>query len=125
MQKLVTIQFNEEEDENTKSKRRSCPSCRKVLSNSSNPVMAKSCGHVLCHSCVTQFLIPSGKGSKPDPETPIMCYVCDMPVSAIPPKADAPKGALPPGLVLLKSEGTGFSARGGNTVEKSSVGFQC
>lgn len=123
MQKLITIDFHEDEDESTKAKRCICPSCRKVLSNASTPVMAKQCGHVLCYNCVEKFLLPSARNKGAEGEALLACYVCDVPSK--PAKADVPKGTLPPGLVMLRSEGTGFSARGANAVKRTGVGFQC
>ncbi|KAG5983090.1 hypothetical protein E4U55_000846 [Claviceps digitariae] len=132
MQRLVTIQFQEDEEiSNSSNKRRSCPSCLKVLTNSSSPVMMQQCGHVMCLSCVKRLLIPSKTkdvaAASPAHEPPMVCYVCDSPVldkSVTQPQPET-SPSLPKGLVLLKSEGTGFSARGSNTVEKSGVGFQC
>ncbi|KND92641.1 Nitric oxide synthase-interacting protein [Tolypocladium ophioglossoides CBS 100239] len=126
MQKLVTIHFNEEAQPTSQDKRRTCPSCLKALSNSSNPVMTEQCGHVLCMSCVKKFLIPPSKSSTAEAEAPMMCYVCDTPVEPkSSKKTTGSNSSLPPGLVMLKSEGTGFSARGSSTVEKSGVAFQC
>ncbi|KAL3959089.1 hypothetical protein ACCO45_007251 [Purpureocillium lilacinum] len=82
LHKLITVNFKEETDPSTRDERRICPSCLKALSNSSNAVMTEQCGHVLCMSCVKKFLLPSKKGSKAeDDESPIMCYVCDTPVT--------------------------------------------
>jgi nitric oxide synthase-interacting protein len=126
MQKLVTVQFDEDEDPNTMMKRRVCPSCRKVLTNASSPVLAKQCGHVVCHNCIEKFLLPTaGKKKDEDAETPLACYVCDTPLPPAPEGKSPVKGALPVGLVMLRSEGTGFSARGTNAVKKSGVAFQC
>lgn len=124
MQNLITIDFNEEETKT--GKQRTCPSCRKMLTNASNPMMAKQCGHVMCHNCVKQFMIPSTKkSSSSEDDPPLTCYVCDMPLTSKSQKHEAAKGSSIPGLVALRSEGTGFSARGASTVEKSSVAFQC
>ncbi|KFA75291.1 hypothetical protein S40288_00181 [Stachybotrys chartarum IBT 40288] len=127
MQKLVTLQFSEVVDETTKDKRRTCPLCRKVLTNSSFPIMVKACGHVLCHPCVKQVLLPSkGKAVQPpEGDVPLACFVCDEPVADKASSNHDSSTGLPPGLVALRSEGTGFSARGSSTVAKSSVAFQC
>ncbi|KAF4331657.1 RING finger domain protein [Fusarium beomiforme] len=123
MQNLITINFNEEET--SKGKQRTCPSCLKMLTNASNPMMTKECGHVLCHNCVKQLMIPSSKKISSDDVPPLACYVCDIPLTSKSQKSDATPGTSIPGLIALQSEGTGFSAHGGNTVERSSVAFQC
>ncbi|KAM5345553.1 hypothetical protein ACJ41O_011414 [Fusarium nematophilum] len=123
MQNLTTINFNEEDGRN--GKQRTCPSCLKMLTNASNPMVAKQCGHVLCHSCIKQFMIPSTKKSSSEDDPPLTCYVCDVPLTSKSQKHDLSQGSSIPGLVALRSEGTGFSARGANTVEKSTVAFQC
>lgn len=123
MQNLITINFTEEET--PKGKQRACPSCLKQLTNASNPMMAKQCGHVLCHSCVKQFMIQPSKKISSDDDTPLACYVCDAPLTSTSQTQGAAPSSLVPGLVALQSEGTGFSAHGGNTVERSSVAFQC
>ncbi|KAL7940914.1 hypothetical protein V8C42DRAFT_336208 [Trichoderma barbatum] len=127
LQKLLKIEFNETTDSATKEPLRTCPSCLKTLSNSSSPVMAEKCGHVLCLSCVKQFLLPSEKLQTQETESHIACFVCSSPVAVVtkPTKPSSSKDSLPTGLIKLKSEGTGFSARGSRTVEKSSVAFQC
>ncbi|KAH6604081.1 zinc finger containing [Trichoderma cornu-damae] len=130
LQNLLTIQFNETTDSSTKETVRTCPSCLKTLSNASTPIMAEKCGHVLCFSCVKQFLLPSEKQQAREPESHIACFVCSAPIAVTtkptkPTKTSTSKDSLPVGLVKLKSEGTGFSARGSRTVEKTSVAFQC
>ncbi|KAG6005960.1 hypothetical protein E4U43_000519 [Claviceps pusilla] len=132
MQRLVTIQFHEDEEISKNDKKRLCPSCLKVLTNSSSPVMMQQCGHVMCLSCVKRLLIPSKTkelaAAPSGSETPMVCYVCESPIldkSVTQLQSATSSPPLPAGLVLLKSEGTGFSARGTNTVEKSGVGFQC
>lgn len=104
--------------------------------------MAKGCGHVLCQKCLNQFLIASDDGkkknnkkkatAKEETDGPveeeigaiIHCFVCDKPIAATS-GDESSKHRLPVGLVALKSEGTGFSARGTSTVEKSTTSFQC
>ncbi|KAH7131371.1 hypothetical protein B0J13DRAFT_102952 [Dactylonectria estremocensis] len=125
MQNLITINFQEENASGSESRRRICPSCLKALNNSSNPMVAKQCGHVLCHSCVKKFMVPSGKGVASEDELPVTCYVCDVPLTSKPQKRDASNSESVPGMVELRSEGTGFSARGTSTVERSGIAFQC
>lgn len=96
--------------------------------------MAKPCGHVLCKACAAQFMIPSGKvdphASSEDADGPnsVRCYTCDTDVTERPSKKSSDKKEkekIRPGIVELKSEGTGFSAGGTNEVKKSGTAFQC
>lgn len=137
---LVTVNFTEEDgdDGGGKKKRiRICPSCKKGLSNSSRAMLAKPCGHVLCRNCVDKFMKPS-RHHHDDPHAPaaeserVRCYVCEADLTEK--KSDIGGGEkgkkkekekIRPGLVELKSEGTGFSAGGANQVQKSGVAFQC
>ncbi|XDG01094.1 hypothetical protein ABKA04_000709 [Annulohypoxylon sp. FPYF3050] len=146
---LVTVNFTEEDEgsesrssgsSSGKKKRiRVCPSCKKGLSNSSKAMLAKPCGHVLCRNCVDKFMRPSrhhdphavaGEAEK------VRCYVCEADlteksVNGNDTKEKGEKGKkkdkekIRPGLVELRSEGTGFSAGGTNQVRKSGVAFQC
>lgn len=121
LQKLISLHFEEDKDPSARNQRRICPSCRKVLSNSAAPVAVRQCGHVFCRNCVKQFLT---NPKQAEPQGPLTCLACDTLIS--PKKAsDATDNALPPGLVPLRSEGTGFAARGASKVEKSHVAFQC
>ncbi|ETS76063.1 hypothetical protein PFICI_13007 [Pestalotiopsis fici W106-1] len=128
---LVTVHFTEEIDEKTKKKQRLCPSCKKVLSNASKAMLAKPCGHVMCLNCVDKFMRPSKHG---DPHaddvdfTGMRCYVCEANLidsSAQEKSKKKDKERIRPGLVELRSEGTGFSAGGSNQVQKVGVAFQC
>lgn len=77
---------------------------------------------------------PSGKvdphadpGDTDAPDT-IRCYTCDADVTERPSKKSSDKKdkeKIRPGLVELKSDGTGFSAGGTNEVKKSGTAFQC
>ena len=71
----------------------------------------------------------------------MQCYVCNANLSSLSsarPTGDqeerergaqgderGKKGALPPGLVEISSEGTGFAGMGKNTVEREGIVFQC
>ncbi|TQV92386.1 hypothetical protein V2A60_007077 [Cordyceps javanica] len=129
MQHLITIHFEVQPESSKPSGTRICPSCRKTLTNASSPAMAVKCGHVLCLSCVKQFVAPAAKQQaavKEPAEDAVSaaCFVCDTPLAWLD-DVGAAKATLPGGMIALKSEGTGFSARGGNTVERTSVAFQC
>ncbi|KAK4252075.1 nitric oxide synthase-interacting protein [Corynascus novoguineensis] len=116
---LITINFTEETDSSSNKPQRICPACKKALSNSSRATLAKPCGHVLCKSCVDQFMKPSGG-------EPVRCYVCEADLTE---KKESSKKEgkekIRPGLVELRREGTGFSAGGSNQVKKDSVTFRC
>lgn len=63
-----------------------------------------------------------------DDPTTVRCYVCDTDVTERPFKKSSEKKdkeKIRPGLVELKSDGTGFSAGGVNEVKKSGSAFQC
>ncbi|KAI1397191.1 ENOS interacting protein [Hypoxylon fuscum] len=143
---LVTVNFTEEEEGDgqgsgspSKKRIRICPSCKKGLSNSSKAMLAKPCGHVLCRNCVDKFMKPS-KHNHHDPHASaaeaekLRCYVCEADLTDKKDgSADAGGGKSKkkdkektrPGLVELRSEGTGFSAGGTNQVQKLGVAFQC
>jgi nitric oxide synthase-interacting protein len=54
----------------------------------------------------------------------VQCYVCDA--DLLDRGRTSEKHMVRPGLVLIKSDGTGFSAGGGIvTTEKQGIAFQC
>lgn len=134
---LVEVKFTEEKDGATKTTQRICPSCKKALSNTSKAMLAKPCGHVLCKTCVSKFMTPTGVH---DPHAPdvdqnrVACYVCEAVLterkgkvakSGNEPKIKAEKEKIKPGLVEIKCEGTGFAGGGKAIVESEGVSFQC
>lgn len=138
---LTSVHFTEEKSSDSSTAVRSCPSCRKALTNSTKAMLAIPCGHVLCKPCVTKFMTPQHRHNhdphNPDPEPDtIHCYVCDEDLSSVPKKhekktkegkegkKDKEKG-LKPSLVEIKSEGTGFAGGGKNVVKREGVAFQC
>jgi nitric oxide synthase-interacting protein len=101
-------------------------------------MVAIPCGHVLCKPCVERFLKPEHRHHRdahddtPEPET-IHCYVCDADLTTIPDgkgkdkegkkhKKEKEKG-VKPGLVEIRSEGTGFAGGGKNMVKREGVAF--
>ncbi|KNG46410.1 zinc finger containing protein [Stemphylium lycopersici] len=131
---LTSVNFHEEKSTDTGKTARTCPSCQKALSNSTKAVLAIPCGHVLCKPCVDKFLKPEHRHQRdahddgPDPET-THCYVCDADLTTVP---DAKEGkrkkdkekAPKPGLVEIRSEGTGFASGGKAMVKREGVAFQ-
>ncbi|KAH6849988.1 hypothetical protein B0I37DRAFT_413422 [Chaetomium sp. MPI-CAGE-AT-0009] len=115
---LITVNFSEETDSNSKKPQRICPACQKGLSNSSRATLSKPCGHVLCKSCVDQFM-------KPTNGEPTRCYVCEADLTEKESAKKEGKEKIQPGLVELRREGTGFSAGGSNQVKKDAVMFRC
>ncbi|KAJ4294161.1 hypothetical protein N0V90_007851 [Kalmusia sp. IMI 367209] len=136
---LVSTNFNMEKSSETGKSIPSCPSCRKTLSNATKAMIAIPCGHVLCKPCVEKFLKPEHRHHRdahddgPEPET-IHCYVCDADLTTVPDtkhkdkegkksKREKEKGPKP-GLVEIKSEGTGFAGGGKAMVKREGVAFQ-
>jgi nitric oxide synthase-interacting protein len=94
-------------------------------------MLAKPCGHVVCKSCVTKFMTPSAVRDPHAPEVDqsrVLCYVCEADLTEVKSGKEGKekeKEKIKPGLVEIKSEGTGFASVGGNRVEKTGVNFQC
>ncbi|EQB55705.1 RING finger domain-containing protein [Colletotrichum gloeosporioides Cg-14] len=125
LKSLIQLNFKEEADTGADGTRRICPSCLKTLGNASRPQLAESCGHVICRGCATKFMTPAKGNNAAEQEH--ACYVCDARLASKGSKSKPRQSKQEfPGLVELRSEGTGFSARGANMVEKTAVAaFQC
>ncbi|KAJ4330852.1 hypothetical protein N0V95_009988 [Ascochyta clinopodiicola] len=132
---LTSVNFHEEKSSETGKTLRTCPSCQKALSNSTKAVLAIPCGHVLCKPCVEKFLRPEHRHHRdahedgPDPET-IHCYVCDADLTTVPDRKEkegkkkTKEKGLKPGLVEIRSEGTGYASGGKSLVKREGVAFQ-
>jgi len=125
---LVAVNFAEEKDDKNQhgEPHRSCPSCKKALNNASKAMLAKPCGHVICKPCVEKFVTPKDNHDKSTKS--LRCYVCDIDLSDKKggSKKHGDKDRIRPGLVLIESDGTGFTAGGGIvTTEKLGIAFQC
>ncbi|KAF1986653.1 hypothetical protein K402DRAFT_355479 [Aulographum hederae CBS 113979] len=127
---LTKMNFTEENDAATGDRIRSCPSCRKKLSNATKAMLAVPCGHVLCKPCVSKFMTPDLKPDvhNPDAEYGVMrCHVCEADLTTPVASKGKEKNKDKPnkGLVEIQSEGTGFAGGGKSTVEKRGIAFQC
>lgn len=134
---LTSVIFHKERSGETGKTTHTCPSCQKALSNSTKAVLAIPCGHVLCKPCVEKFLKPEHRHHRdahdqgPDPAT-VHCYVCDADLTTIPEtkekhggKKRKDKEKVPkPGLVEIRSEGTGYASGGKSLVKREGVAFQ-
>ena len=76
---------------------------------------------------------PHASPTEQESRTRVVCYVCETDLSGRRAKtkegADgtnkADKAAVKPGMVELRSEGTGFAGGGDNMVQRNGVAFQC
>ncbi|KAF8241460.1 hypothetical protein K440DRAFT_665310 [Wilcoxina mikolae CBS 423.85] len=124
---LVSVKFTEEKEEKTINGdfQRICPACKKRLNNATKAVLATPCGHVICKPCADKFIIALSSNAH-DQNKPVRCYVCNADLSDQDSPSNKNKNMVRPGLVLIQSDGTGFSAGGGNvTTEKQGIAFQC
>ena len=108
--------------------------------------MAKPCGHVICKPCADKFVSASQEeeeGGGGGGGGVLTCFVCDELLTGNPGgeksgkeggerkknkkgKREREKEKGERGMVLIKCDGTGFSAGGGNvTTEKEGIAFQC
>ncbi|MCJ1243543.1 hypothetical protein MMC30_000740 [Trapelia coarctata] len=123
---------------------RICPACKRALKNGVKAMLTIPCGHVICKSCVGNFMTP--RELPPDPHaadgesretSQIRCYVCEenlTDTSSVKKKKTGKDGkasgkedreSLKPGLVEVSAEGTGFAGGGKNMAKREGVAFQC
>ncbi|KAF8423619.1 hypothetical protein EV426DRAFT_602325 [Tirmania nivea] len=126
---LVDVKFTEEKDDKNKhgEPQRSCPSCKRALNNASRAMLAKPCGHVICKPCADKFVKAKDDPHDRSAKSP-RCYVCDIDLldKKNGSKKNGDRDRIRPGLVLMESDGTGFTAGGGIvTTEKQGIAFQC
>ncbi|KAI1004491.1 hypothetical protein K3495_g3723 [Podosphaera aphanis] len=131
---LVEVVFTEERDCTTGLSQRTCPACKKALSNNSKAILAKVCGHVLCKGCVSKFMSPPAVHDPhllEEDQNKIVCFVCNAILNAPPKKGSKRvkthhgKEKIQTGLIEIRCEGTGFASGGLTTVEKKGIAFQC
>jgi nitric oxide synthase-interacting protein len=130
---LTTVHFNQEKGSKAEDSIRTCPACKKDLSNSSKAILAKPCGHVLCGSCVEKFMKPPETPHAHEPDSKekhgkVSCYVCETEVTEQkrkPGMGKEGKEKLRPGLLEISCEGTGFAGGGMNMTKREGVSFQC
>jgi nitric oxide synthase-interacting protein len=137
LKSLITVHFTEDNASDTGPSTsdtaiRTCPSCNKVLSNSTKAILAKPCGHVLCKPCSDKFQqppLPSAHDEGGDQT--VRCYVCSDDVTPgrkrkVKRKKDSEKEeSVELGLVEISTEGTGFASSGKNMARREDVAFQC
>jgi len=97
-------------------------------------MLAKPCGHVICKPCADKFVSASQEEEGGGGGGVVTCFVCDELLSGSlgekeekkKKKKEKEKEKAERGMVLIKCDGTGFSAGGGNvTTEKEGIAFQC
>jgi nitric oxide synthase-interacting protein len=141
LKSLVPVNFTENDEsaktDSAKTESAICPSCKKVLTNTSRPMLgtADGCGHVVCGACADLFLSDNQKGKG---KTATKCYVCEADLGggndddASADKTDQTetkekkKTKKKAGrLVEISCEGTGFAGGGVNMAKREGVAFQC
>ncbi|OZJ03303.1 hypothetical protein BZG36_02286 [Bifiguratus adelaidae] len=99
LKSLITAKFTINKDSDKDSY--VCPSCMKELNNAIKMSILKSCGHVLCQSCVDKFVQPSKA-----------CYLCDAKIKD-------------KDVIDMSAEGTGYAGGGGTVwASKFALAFQ-
>ena len=102
IKKLVSVKFAHQKGD------KSCPSCQKTFNNAVDITVFKECGHVICSPCSAKLIKNNNDGKK---SSHAQCISCDTMTKT-------------KDLIVLKSDGTGFSGRGGQLeVKKLETSF--
>ena len=77
-------------------------------------------------------LDPHASLSEQERKNRVICYICETELSGKKinakegvDEAKIGKGAVKPGIVELRCEGTGFAGGGDNMVQRNGIAFQC
>ncbi|KAG1143420.1 hypothetical protein G6F37_007058 [Rhizopus arrhizus] len=98
MKSLIDVKFQNEGNDKDKNV---CPACLKSLTNTSKLSIMRTCGHIICNTCVDMFV-----------KKPKKCYVCEKKVKS-------------KDIVDMTPEGTGFASSSTKAVaEKYTLAFQ-
>lgn len=118
-----------------------CPSCHRVLTNTSKPVLAVRCGHVLCGRCASEFLAPPAQPSAASsPSAPVAppteeapgapaeaaaaCYVCSLPLIRTAAEKKEDEEAQEEKLRALKRGGRRRGGRRGDGEKRDERGLE-
>lgn len=154
LKSLVAVVFAEGDERGsskTDGQTRICPSCKKVLTNTSRPMLgtAEGCGHVVCGACADLFLGANASNghagrradstkstaAEQDKDTArVACYVCEadlgggrtgIEANGVKESRKDKRHGKPGRLVEVSCEGTGFAGGGSNVAKREGVAFQC
>ncbi|SGZ26063.1 BQ5605_C024g09826 [Microbotryum silenes-dioicae] len=105
---LTNVQFAVDASDSAKGVACICPVCRKSLTNNVKAYVVRSCGHVVCGTCMETLCIPDRQ-----------CAHCGT--STTPSEKKKKAG---PAFIELRREGTGFAAGGQAEATKYDLPFQ-
>ncbi|KDE05618.1 hypothetical protein MVLG_03990 [Microbotryum lychnidis-dioicae p1A1 Lamole] len=105
---LTNVQFEVDASDSAKGVACICPVCRKSLTNNVKAYVVRSCGHVVCGTCMETLCIPDRQ-----------CAHCGT--STTPSEK---KKKVGPAFIELRREGTGFAAGGQAEATKYDLPFQ-
>ncbi|SCV70445.1 BQ2448_1839 [Microbotryum intermedium] len=102
---LTNVKFEVDASDSIKGVACICPVCRKSLTNNVKAHVVRSCGHVVCGTCMETLCIPDKQ-----------CAHCGTPTMEKKKKGQA--------FIELRREGTGFAAGGQAEAKKYDLPFQ-